>query len=49
MRYPGQTSMMCITHRVFFLRVRKDPFDRFLPLGIKLLPEFRSPQLFDQV
>lgn len=45
-RCPGQTSMVCITHRVFLFRIRKDTFDRFLAHGIKLFPSLRPTKLF---
>ena len=39
--------MMCITHRVFLLCIRKDPFYRFLAFGIYILTTLRLPYLFN--
>ena len=35
----GQASVICITHRVFLLRSRKDPFEGFFSLSINLLAQ----------
>ena len=39
----GQASVVCIPHRVFLLRVRKNPFNRLLALRIKLFRTLRFP------
>jgi len=33
----GQASVVCITHGVFFFRIRKDPLNGFFSLGVNLL------------
>lgn len=35
----GQASVVCITHRVFLFRIRKDPFNGLFSLGINLLAQ----------
>ena len=32
----GEAAVRCITHRVFFFRIRKDTFDRFFALLVKV-------------
>ena len=41
----NQASVVRITHRVSFLRVRKDPFDRFLALCVNLFRTIRFSYL----
>ena len=41
----GQASVVCITHRVSFLRVHKDPFDRFLALCVNFFRTIRFSYL----
>lgn len=48
-RYPGQTSMMCITHRVFLFCVGKDTFYGFLAHRIDFFASLRSPKLLDEI
>ena len=45
----GQASVVCIPHRVFLLRVRKNPFNRLLALRIKLFRTLRFPYLLHQI
>ena len=45
----GQASVVCITHRVFLLRVCKDPFNGFFALRINLLRTFRFAYLFNRI
>ena len=40
---PGQTSMMRVTHRVFFFCVGKDTFNRLFAHGIDFFPSLCSP------
>ena len=41
----SQASVVRITHRVSFLRVRKDPFDRFLALCVNFFRTIRFSYL----
>ena len=45
----GQASVVCITHRVFLLRIRKDPFNGFFALCIYFFCTIRFSYLFDQI
>ena len=45
----SQTSVMCITHRVFLLCIRKDPFNRFLALCINFFRTLCFSYLFNQI
>ena len=45
----GQASVVCIPHRVFLFRVRKNPFNRLLALRIKLFRTLRFPYLLHQI
>ena len=42
----GQASVVCITHGVFLLRIRKDPFNGFFSLCINFLPRSVFRMLF---
>ena len=46
---PGQTSMMRVTHRMFFFCIGKDTFNRLLAQGIDFFPSLCSPQLLYKV
>ena len=48
-RNPGQTTVMCITHTMFFLGVSKDPFNGFFAQGIYLLAALGFAQLLGQI
>ena len=45
----GQASVMCITHGVSLLRIRKDPFNGFFALCIYFFCTIRFSYLFDQI
>ena len=47
--YSGQTSVVCITHRVFFLGIRKHTLNRLFALGVQLLSSFCFSECFHQV
>ena len=46
---PGQTSMMRVTHCVFFFCIGKDPFNRLFAHGVDFFPSRCSPQLLHKV
>ena len=41
----GQASVVCISHRVLFFRIRKDSLNRFFALCINLFRTLRLPYL----
>ena len=45
----GQASVVCITHRVSFLRVRKDPFNRLLALCVNCFRTIRFSYLLHEI
>ena len=45
----SQTSVVRITHRVFFFRIGKDPFNRFLSERIQVFALFRLPDLLGKL
>ena len=45
----GQASVVCITHRVFLFRVRKDSLYRFLAHRVELSASLRFPKLVHQI
>jgi len=45
----GQTSMMRLTHRVFFFCVGKDTLDRSFAHGVDFFPSICSPKLLYKV
>ena len=45
----SQAPVVCITHSVFLLCVRKNPLNGFFALRIKLFRTFRFPHLFHQI
>ena len=46
---PGQTSMMRVTHRMFFFCVGKDTFNRLFAHGVDLFPAIRFAELLHKV
>ena len=46
---PGQTSVVCITHGVFFLCIRKGTFNRLFSFGVNLLPHICFSDLLCQI
>ena len=46
---PGQASMMCITHRVFFFRIGKDALNGLLTHGIQVFTQLGFTQLLRQI
>ena len=48
-RYPGQTSVLCVPHRVLLLRVREHTLNRLFSPGIQFLAALCLPQSLRQV
>ena len=46
---PGQASMMCIPHRVFFFRIGKDALNGLLTHGIQVFTQLGFTQLLRQI
>ena len=48
-RNGGQASVVCITHGVFLLRIRKDPLNGFFSLGVNSLAQVGLPDVLHDV